>query len=56
MLPAVKGDEAELQNVFLNLFINARDAMDGNGTLRVSTSKYDERPYLYSNRGYGKRH
>ena len=42
MLPAVKGDEAELQNVFLNLFINARDAMDGNGTLRVSTSKYDE--------------
>ncbi len=39
-LPAVKGDEAELQNVFLNLFINARDAMDGKGTLRVATSRY----------------
>ncbi len=42
VLPVVKGDEAELQNVFLNLFINARDAMDGNGTLRVVTSRYDK--------------
>lgn len=41
MLPSVQGDEAELQNVFLNLFINARDAMDGKGTLRVTTSRYD---------------
>ncbi len=41
VLPAVQGDEAELQNVFLNLFINARDAMDGKGTLRVTTSRYD---------------
>ena len=40
-LPAVKGDEAELQNVFLNLFTNARDAMNGDGTLRVATLKYD---------------
>jgi len=43
MLPAIKGDEAEFQNVFLNLFVNARDAMGGEGgTLRVSTSRYDE--------------
>ncbi len=42
MLPAVRGDEAELQNVFLNLFMNARDAMNGNGTLRVSTEKYEQ--------------
>lgn len=37
-LPLIKGDEAELQNVFLNLLINAKDAMDGNGTIRVRTS------------------
>jgi CheY-like chemotaxis protein len=41
-LPNIKGDEAELQNVFLNLFINARDAMDGDGLLRVSTSRQDK--------------
>ena len=40
-LPNIKGDEAELQNVFLNLFINAKDAMDGDGLLRVKTSRQD---------------
>jgi signal transduction histidine kinase/CheY-like chemotaxis protein len=40
-LPNIKGDEAELQNVFLNLFINAKDAMDGEGLLRVTTSRRD---------------
>ena len=38
-LPSIKGDEAELQNVFLNLLINAKDAMDGKGLLRVSTKR-----------------
>ena len=38
-LPHVKGDEAELQNVFLNLLINAKDAMEGNGVVRVSTQR-----------------
>jgi signal transduction histidine kinase len=38
-LPHVKGDEAELQNVFLNLLINAKDAMEGNGLIRVSTQR-----------------
>lgn len=38
-LPSVKGEEAELQNVFLNLFINARDAMNGQGSLKVSTRR-----------------
>lgn len=37
-LPNTRGDEAQLQNVFLNLFINAKDAMDGVGLLRVKTS------------------
>jgi len=41
-LPSIKGDEAELQNVFLNLFINARDAMDGEGLLRIATSRQDK--------------
>lgn len=36
-LPYAKGDEAELQNVFLNLLINAKDAMAGKGLLKVST-------------------
>jgi two-component system cell cycle sensor histidine kinase/response regulator CckA len=36
-LPSIKGDEGELQNVFLNLIINAKDAMDGKGLLKVST-------------------
>lgn len=40
-LPNIKGDEAELQNVFLNLFINAKDAMAGEGLLRVTTSRQD---------------
>jgi signal transduction histidine kinase len=38
-LPHIKGDEAELQNVFLNLLINAKDAMDGNGLIRVGTQR-----------------
>jgi CheY-like chemotaxis protein len=36
-LPSIKGNEAELQNVFLNLLINAKDAMEGRGLLRVNT-------------------
>ncbi len=34
-LPAVKGNSGKLQQVFLNLFLNARDAMDAGGTLTV---------------------
>jgi signal transduction histidine kinase/CheY-like chemotaxis protein len=35
----IKGDEAELQNVFLNICTNAKDAMAGKGTLRVRTER-----------------
>jgi len=35
VLPAVKGNAGKLQQVFLNLFLNARDAMDAGGTLSV---------------------
>ncbi len=36
-LPPVRGNGGKLQQVFLNLFINARDAMTGGGTLDVRT-------------------
>jgi two-component system NtrC family sensor kinase len=36
-LPRVKGDSGKLQQVFLNLFLNARDAMESGGRLRVSS-------------------
>jgi len=35
MLPPVKGNAGKLQQVFLNLFLNARDAMEAGGTLAV---------------------
>ncbi len=34
-LPSIKGNAGKLQQVFLNLFLNARDAMEGGGTLTV---------------------
>jgi signal transduction histidine kinase len=36
-LPAVKGNAGKLQQVFLNLFLNARDAMESGGSLSVAT-------------------
>ena len=36
-LPNILGNPGKLQQVFLNLFLNAKDAMSGGGTLRVST-------------------
>ncbi len=36
-LPAIKGNSGKLQQVFLNLFLNARDAMGPAGTLSVRT-------------------
>ena len=38
-LPPVRGDEAELQNVFLNLCMNAKEAMEGRGLLKVTTRR-----------------
>ena len=40
-LPPIKGNNGKLQQVFLNLFLNARDAMEGGGVLRVATSSDD---------------
>ncbi len=40
-LPPIFGSANKLQQVFLNLFLNARDAMPGGGTLKVSTTNGD---------------
>lgn len=36
-LPSIQGNAGRLQQVFLNLFLNAKDAMNGGGVLSVST-------------------
>jgi PAS domain S-box-containing protein len=40
-LPAVRGSANKLQQVFLNLFLNARDAMPGGGMLEVRTASHN---------------
>lgn len=47
-LPPTQGDEAEMQNALLNIFINAKDAMNGAGQLNVIT----ERKYTQDGRGF----
>jgi PAS domain S-box-containing protein len=37
LLSSVEGDANQIQQVFLNLFVNARDAMQGGGTLSIET-------------------
>jgi signal transduction histidine kinase len=36
-LPAIHGNQGKLQQVFLNLLLNAKEAMPGGGKLRVAT-------------------
>ncbi len=38
VLPRIRGNAGRLQQVFLNLFLNARDAMEGGGNLAVKTT------------------
>jgi PAS domain S-box-containing protein len=40
-LPKIYGNAGKLQQVFVNLFLNARDAMPSGGSLRIETSKND---------------
>jgi two-component system NtrC family sensor kinase len=40
-LQPIQGNPGRLQQVFLNLFLNAKDAMPGGGTLRVATTNGD---------------
>ncbi len=40
-LPLIQGNAGRLQQVFLNLFLNAKDAMAGGGVLNVATMNGD---------------
>ena len=53
-LPLIHGNSGKLQQVFLNLFLNAKDAMAGNGgTLHISTANGDSVQVNISDSGAG---
>jgi PAS domain S-box-containing protein len=53
-LPVIHGNAGKLQQVFLNLFLNAKDAMAGRGgTLSISTSNGDAVQVTISDSGTG---
>ncbi len=52
-LPAISGNAGRLQQVFLNLFLNAKDAMPGGGILRVATSNGDGVSVVVADTGAG---
>jgi PAS domain S-box-containing protein len=52
-LPMIQGNPGKLQQVFLNLFLNAKDAMQAGGTLRVATANGDGVKVVVSDSGSG---
>jgi two-component system NtrC family sensor kinase len=52
-LPLIHGNPGRLQQVFLNLFLNAKDAMLNGGTLRVATLNGDSVGVCISDTGSG---
>jgi len=52
-LPNIMGNGGKLQQVFLNLFLNAKDAMPNGGTLRVCTANGDGVQVSISDTGSG---
>ena len=52
-VPPIHGNAGRLQQVFLNLFLNAKDAMASGGTLRIATSNGDGVTVVVSDTGSG---
>jgi len=52
-LPPILGNAGKLQQVFLNLFLNAKDAMNGGGTLRIATEANGHVSVAISDTGSG---
>ena len=52
-LKPIQGNPGRLQQVFLNLFLNAKDAMPGGGKLRVATMNGDSVSVSVSDTGSG---
>jgi PAS domain S-box-containing protein len=52
-LPTIQGNAGRLQQVFLNLFLNAKDAMAGGGVLQVATSNGESVSVRVSDTGSG---
>ena len=52
-MSAIQGNPGRLQQVFLNLFLNAKDAMPGGGKLNVATSNGDIVSVRVSDTGSG---
>jgi signal transduction histidine kinase len=52
-ISAIQGNPGRLQQVFLNLFLNAKDAMPGGGRLNVATSNGDLVSVRVSDTGSG---
>jgi len=52
-LPLINGNAGRLQQVFLNLFLNAKDAMTNGGTLRIATSNGETVSVAVSDTGTG---
>jgi len=55
-LPRTVADSAQLQQVFMNIILNAAEAMDGNGILTLITSLTDDGTHIevkFSDTGHG---
>jgi PAS domain S-box-containing protein len=52
-VPLINGNAGRLQQVFLNLFLNAKDAMSNGGTLRIATANGESVSVMVSDTGTG---
>jgi two-component system NtrC family sensor kinase len=55
-LPKIVADSAQLQQVFMNIIINAAEAMDGDGTLSINTFLGEDRESIqieFTDTGHG---